>query len=96
MNYYNEWIESEITAVFDLSTSEQEQLHDILSNETEQQIYNLVLDTETEKQKALEVFRELNINVVNIAGYYTGYYIEIETDKSPETIEQALINKGVI
>lgn len=58
--------------------------------------YNIVLDTQEEKQNALKVFRELNINVVNVAGYYTGYYIEIETDQNPETIEQALINKGGI
>ena len=59
-------------------------------------LYSIVLDTETEKQNALTVFRELNINIINIAGYYTGYYIEIETDQNPETIEQALINNGVI
>ena len=56
--------------------------------------YNIVLDTQAEKQTALEVFRELNINVVNVSGYFAGYYIEIETDQTPETIEHALINKG--
>ena len=57
--------------------------------------YNIVVDTAKEKYAALSVFRKLNISVTNVSGYYDKYYIEIETTLDPETIEQALINKGV-
>lgn len=57
--------------------------------------YNIVVYDDKKKYLAIELFRELNI-LYHVSGYGNGYYIGIETDKSPETIEQALINKGVI
>ena len=56
--------------------------------------YNIVVYDEKKKYLAIELFRELNI-LYHVSGYGNGYYIGIETDQNPETIEQALINKGV-
>lgn len=41
-------------------------------------IYNIVCDTQKEKYDLLTLFKNNNIKVCNVAGYYDGYIIHVE------------------
>ena len=54
--------------------------------------YNMVLGSREEKNTALQFFRDRKINITDVAGYFNGYIIHIETDQKITPIEEDLIN----
>ena len=57
-------------------------------------IYNIVCDTQKEKYDLLTLFKDNNINVVNISGYFDGYiiHVEIETFEAMNIINRKIDN----